>query len=63
MAPEIGQLNVLASVVRPISGGNNAGVTKGLRVLIHAKPEKVGAVRDFLKVSYIRRLVDSDYFD
>ncbi|KAF5384597.1 hypothetical protein D9757_007454 [Collybiopsis confluens] len=46
--PDIGKLNVLASVVRPIAG-NNAGVTKGLRVLFEAKPDKVDAVREFLK--------------
>ncbi|KAE9402104.1 hypothetical protein BT96DRAFT_1088430 [Gymnopus androsaceus JB14] len=41
---------IAKSVVRPIRGaGNTAGVTKGLRLLIQAKPEKVDAVRDFLK--------------
>ncbi|KAJ4485202.1 hypothetical protein J3R30DRAFT_3654770 [Lentinula aciculospora] len=50
VSPEIGQLNVLVSLIRPISGGGStAGVTKGLRVLFTAKPDKVDAVRDFLK--------------
>ncbi|EEB86745.1 hypothetical protein MPER_16182, partial [Moniliophthora perniciosa FA553] len=48
--PEIGKVDVLASVVRPVkSGGKTAGVTVGLRVLIKAKAEKASAVRDFLK--------------
>ncbi|KAE9396328.1 hypothetical protein BT96DRAFT_1021409 [Gymnopus androsaceus JB14] len=49
VSPQIGKLDILVSVVRPIRGaGNTAGVTK-LRLLIQAKPEKVDAVRDFLK--------------
>ena len=51
VSPQIGKLDILVSAVRPIRGaGNTPGVTKGLRVLIQAKPEKVDAVRDFLKV-------------
>ncbi|THU82574.1 hypothetical protein K435DRAFT_971911 [Dendrothele bispora CBS 962.96] len=50
VGPQIGKVNVLASVVRPVKdGGKTAGVGCGLRVLIQAKPEKAGAVRDFLK--------------
>ncbi|KAJ3886902.1 hypothetical protein GG344DRAFT_56615, partial [Lentinula edodes] len=54
VSPEIAQLDVLVSLVRPNKGsgeGTTAGVTKGLRVLFTAKPDKVDAVRDFLKVS------------
>ncbi|KAF5334156.1 hypothetical protein D9758_014819 [Tetrapyrgos nigripes] len=50
VGPQIGQVDVLASVVRPIKdGGKTAGVGVGLRVLIQAKPEKASVVRDFLK--------------
>ncbi|KAJ3932341.1 MAG: hypothetical protein NXY57DRAFT_1003456 [Lentinula lateritia] len=52
VSPEIAQLDVLVGLVRPNKGsgeGTTAGVTKGLRVLFTAKPDKVDAVRDFLK--------------
>lgn len=55
VSPEIAQLDVLVGLVRPNKGsgeGTTAGVTKGLRVLFTAKPDKVDAVRDFLKVSH-----------
>jgi hypothetical protein len=52
VGPQIGQVDVLASVVRPIKdGGKTAGVGVGLRVIFQAKPDKASVVRDFLKVS------------
>ncbi|KAJ3724244.1 hypothetical protein DFJ43DRAFT_1041706 [Lentinula guzmanii] len=59
VSPEIGHVNVLVSLVRPIKeGGPTAGVTKGLRVLFTAKSDKVDVVRDFLKKLSPRRLID-----
>ncbi|TFK35172.1 hypothetical protein BDQ12DRAFT_635406 [Crucibulum laeve] len=47
-APEIGQVEVLASKVKSSSDGKTAGLSVGLRVLIEAKPEKTQALKDFL---------------
>ncbi|KAF8951614.1 hypothetical protein BDZ97DRAFT_1909847 [Flammula alnicola] len=47
-APEIGELEVLASKVKASGGGKTGGLSLGLRVIIEAKPEKVQTVKDFL---------------
>ncbi|KAF8152383.1 hypothetical protein B0H34DRAFT_114875 [Crassisporium funariophilum] len=50
-APEIGQVEVLASKVVKVGDTKTAGLSVGLRVLFTAKPEKVQAVKEFLIVS------------
>ncbi|KAF8957603.1 hypothetical protein BDZ97DRAFT_1924482 [Flammula alnicola] len=47
-APEIGELEVLASKVKASGGGKTGGLSLGLRVIIEAKSEKVQTVKDFL---------------
>jgi hypothetical protein len=54
-APEINEIEVLASKVDTSvaagAKGKTAGLSVGLRVVFEAKPEMVGAVREFLVVS------------
>lgn len=52
--PDVGSFNILASKIVPIPGasGPTAGLTKGLRVLVKAKEDKIDTVRTFLTVRF-----------
>lgn len=50
-APEIGEVDVLASVVRAPGAGRTAGLSVGVRVLLEAKEGKGDVVSAFLVVS------------
>ncbi|KAF9476282.1 hypothetical protein BDN70DRAFT_882664 [Pholiota conissans] len=47
-APQIGEVEILASIVRPTGAGRTVGLSVGQRVLFEAKEGKVDTVKEFL---------------
>lgn len=57
-APEIGEIEIVASKVNVAGEGKTAGLANGLKVLIHAKPGQALVVREFLYVSHDSNLIE-----